>query len=196
MKNYYIASAQNIDLAIEHLEQNKLIIHSTDTIPGLAADATSDIALKSLIKFKGRPGPYSIIVSSIQDIEEYAILDKNLIKKISSVLPGPFTILLKNNQENKLSNYTLGNSDLIGFRIPNHPFTNLLSSRFKKPIITTSLNLTGEQSIINLEKVSEHFKELVIFDDKKRKASNGSTILNFSSEIVKIIRKGDGEYML
>ena len=196
MKNYYIASAQNIDLAIEHLEQNKLIIHSTDTIPGLAADATSDIALKSLIKLKGRPGPYSIIVSSIQDIEEYAILDKNLIKKISSVLPGPFTILLKNNQENKLSNYTLGNSDLIGFRIPNHPFTNLLSSRFKKPIITTSLNLTGEQSIINLEKVSEHFKELVIFDDKKRKASNGSTILNFSSEIVKIIRKGDGEYML
>ena len=196
MKNYFIASAQNIDLAIEHLEQNKLIIHSTDTIPGLAADATSDIALKSLIKLKGRPGPYSIIVSSIQDIEEYAILDKNLIKKISSVLPGPFTILLKNNQENKLSNYTLGNSDLIGFRIPNHPFTNLLSSRFKKPIITTSLNLTGEQSIINLEKVSEHFKELVIFDDKKRKASNGSTILNFSSEIVKIIRKGDGEYML
>ena len=196
MKNYYIASAQNIDLAIEHLEQNKLIIHSTDTIPGLASDATSDIALKSLIKLKGRPGPYSIIVSSIQDIEEYAILDKNLIKKISSVLPGPFTILLKNNQENKLSNYTLGNSDLIGFRIPNHPFTNLLSSRFKKPIITTSLNLTGEQSIINLEKVSEHFKELVIFDDKKRKASNGSTILNFSSEIVKIIRKGDGEYML
>ena len=196
MKNYFIASAQNIDLAIEHLEQNKLIIHSTDTIPGLAADATSNIALKSLIKLKGRPGPYSIIVSSIQDIEEYAILDKNLIKKINSVLPGPFTILLKNNQENKLSHYALGNSNLIGFRIPIHPFTNLLSSRFKKPIITTSLNLTGEQSIINLEKVSEHFKELVIFDDKKRKASNGSTILNFSSEIVTIIRKGDGEYIL
>ena len=196
MKNYFIASAQNIDFAIEHLEQNKLIIHSTDTIPGLAADATSDIALESLIKLKGRPGPYSIIVPSIQDIEEYAILDKDLIKKINSVLPGPFTILLKNNRENKLSNYALGNSDLIGFRIPNHPFTNLLSSRFKKPIITTSLNLTGEQSIINLEKVSEHFKELVIFDDKKRKASNGSTILNFSSKIVKIIRKGDGEYML
>ena len=52
MKNYFIASAQNIDLAIEHLEQNKLIIHSTDTIPGLAADATSNIALKSLIKLR------------------------------------------------------------------------------------------------------------------------------------------------
>ena len=196
MKNYLQATLENIDIAIKYLNEEKLIIHSTDTIPGLAADATSDNAIKALIKLKGRPGPYSIIVNSIQHIEEFALLDDIIIKKIESILPGPFTILLKNNYQNNLSNFVLGNSNLIGFRIPNHSFTNNLLSKFKKPIITTSLNLTEEQPIINLEKVSEHFKELVIFDDENRKASKGSTILNFSSKNLKIIRKGDGEYIL
>jgi len=196
MKNYFQATLENIDIAIKYLNEEKLIIHSTDTIPGLAADATSDNAIKALIKLKGRPGPYSIIVNSIQHIEEFALLDDIIIKKIESILPGPFTILLKNNYQNNLSNFVLGDSNLIGFRIPNHSFTNNLLSKFKKPIITTSLNLTEEQPIINLEKVSEHFKELVIFDDENRKASKGSTILNFSSKNLKIIRRGDGEYPL
>tara|TARA_B100000686_G_C16538521_1_gene836152 strand:+ start:28 stop:618 length:591 start_codon:yes stop_codon:yes gene_type:complete len=196
MKNYFKATSENIDIAIKYLNEKKLIIHSTDTIPGLAADATNDNAVQALIKLKGRPGPYSIIVNSLKEIQKFALVDDNKIKKINSILPGPFTVLLKNNYQNDLSQFVLGNSDLIGFRIPNHSFSNKLVLKFKKPIITTSLNLTGEESIINLEKVSEHFKELVIFDDEKRKSSKGSTILNFSSKNVSIIRKGDGEYTL
>jgi len=196
MKNYFKATRDNIDIAIKYLNEEKLIIHSTDTIPGLAADATNDNAIKTLIKLKGRPGPYSIIVESVKEIEKFATINASIIREIKSILPGPFTVLLQNNYQNNLSEFVIGNSNLIGFRIPNHFFINKLVSRFKKPIITTSLNLTGEESIINLEKVSEHFKELVIFDDGKRKTSKGSTILKFSSESVKIIRKGDGEYTL
>ena len=194
--NYFKATPNNIDIAIKYLNQGRMIIHSTDTIPGLAADATNDDAIKALIKLKGRPGPYSIIVESIKEIEKFAKINSSIIDKIKSLLPGPFTILLKNNYQNNLSQFVLGDSDLIGFRIPNHSFSNQLVSKFKKPIITTSLNLTGEASIINLEKVSEHFKELVIFDDEKRTPSKGSTILNFSSKKIKIIRKGDGDYTL
>ena len=178
MKNYFKATLDNINIAIKYLNEEKLIIHSTDTIPGLAADATNDNAIKTLIKLKGRPGPYSIIVESVKEIEKFATINASVIREIKSILPGPFTVLLKNNYQNNLSKFVMGNSDLIGFRIPNHFFINKLVSRFKKPIITTSLNLTGEESIVNLEKVSEHFKELVIFDDGKRTASKGSTILN------------------
>ena len=196
MKNYFEATLDNINIAIQHLSEEKLIIHSTDTIPGLAADATNDNAINALIKLKGRPGPYSIIVESIKEIEKFATINPSSISKIKTILPGPFTVLLKNNYQNNLSKFVTGGSDLIGFRIPNHFFINKLISRFKKPIITTSLNLTGQESIINLEKVSEHFKELVIFDDEKRTPSKGSTILNFSSKKIKIIRKGDGDYTL
>ena len=133
---------------------------------------------------------------NIESIKEYAVLRKGTIRKIKNLLPGPFTILLKNNNQNDLSTLTLGGSELVGFRVPNHKFTKQLATKFQKPIITTSLNLTGEESILNLEKVSEHFKELVIFDDKKRNPSKGSTILDFSSDNIKLIRKGDGDYTL
>ena len=194
MKNYFETNKNSINIAIDQLKRGNLIIHSTDTIPGLATDATNNSALEKLIKLKGRPGPYSIIIADMDSIKQYAILRKGALRKIKNLLPGPFTILLKNNNQNNLSQLALGGSELVGFRVPNHKFTNQLVTKFKRPIITTSLNLTGEDSIINLEKVSEHFKELVIFDDKKRNPSKGSTILDFSSDNIKLIRKGDGDY--
>ena len=196
MKNYFKATKQNIDIAIKNLNNKKIIIHSTDTIPGIAVDATSEEAVQNLIDLKGRAGPYSIIVKSINEISKYALLNQDVLNKIEQILPGPFTILLKNNNHNNLAKLTLGGSKLIGFRIPSHDFTQLLASKFKKPLITTSLNITGEQSIIDLKTIGNHFKELVIFDDDNKKLSKGSTIIDFSSKELKIIRRGDGSYLL
>ena len=69
-----------------------------------------------------------------------------------------------------------------------------LVSEFKKPIITTSLNITTEESITDLKTASIDFKDLVIFDDKIKRTSKGSTILDFSSDEVKVIRYGDEIY--
>ena len=195
MKFYFKASKQNLKIALDKLRSHDLIIHSTDTLPGIAADATSNNAVNKIIKLKGRFGPYSIIINSARDIKKYALINKIQMEKLSQFLPGPFTILLKNNKNNSLSNLTLGDSKLIGFRIPNHNFTNQLTSILNKPIITTSLNLTGQKSIVDLKTVSNDFKDLVIFDDGEKKSSKGSTILDFSQKEVKIIRQGDGKYL-
>ena len=195
MKNYFEAIEKNIPIALEYLDRAGIILHSTDTIPGIAADATSDKAINKIINLKQRPGPYSIIVNSIEDIKKYAIINENQINIISKLLPGKFTILLKNNYNHNLSKLALADSKLIGFRIPNHNFTNRLTAKFKHPIITTSLNVTKQTPIKDLKTASNDFKELVIFDDKIRKVSKGSTILNFSSDKVNIIRYGDGIYI-
>ena len=195
MKNYFKATLENIPIAIEHLKNSSLIAHSTDTLPGLAADATNDKAIDKIIKLKKRPGPYSIIINSIYDIKKYAIVSEKKITKIREILPGKFTVLLKNNNKNNLSKLCLGGSNLIGFRIPNHQFTNELVSKFKKPIITTSLNITTEESITDLKTASIDFKDLVIFDDKIKSFSKGSTILDFSSNQIKIVRYGDETYI-
>lgn len=195
MKNYFKAISENIPIAVECLRNSNLIAHSTDTLPGLAADATNDKAIDKIIKLKKRPGPYSIIISSLDDIEKYAIVNKKQIDKINKILPGKFTVLLKNNNKNNLSKLCLGGSDLIGFRIPEHQFTNELVSEFKKPIITTSLNVTTHDSITDLKTASIDFKDLVIFDDKIKRVSKGSTILDFSSNELIIIRHGDESYI-
>ena len=194
MGNYFKASLDNISIAIKNLAESGIIAHSTDTLPGLAADATNSNAVNKIIKLKKRPGPYSIIINSSNDIKKYAIVNQKKMDKINKLLPGKFTILLKNNHNHDLSELALGNSELIGFRIPKHDFTNQLVSKFKKPIITTSLNVTKKESITDLKTASIDFKDLVIFDDEINRDSKGSTILDFSSDVIKIIRYGDEIY--
>ena len=128
MKFYFKASKQNLKIALDKLRNHDLIIHSTDTLPGIAADATSNNAVNKIIKLKGRFGPYSIIINSVRDLKKYALINKIQMGKLSQFLPGPFTILLKNNKNNNLSNLTLGDSKLIGFHIPNHDFKNQLTA--------------------------------------------------------------------
>ena len=196
MKNYYKATSENIHIAIECLKKSNIIAHSTDTLPGIAADATNCEAIDKIIKLKKRPGPYSIIIESLEDIKKYAVINENKMNKITKLLPGRFTILLKNNNNNNLSKLALGNSNLIGFRIPDHSFTNQLTAKLKKPIITTSLNETKQESIIDLKTASIDFKELVIFDDGIKRLSKGSTILDFSCDKINIIRHGDEDYII
>ena len=191
---YHIANQANIASAVKALREKKVIIHSTDTIPGLACDATSDKAIQTIIELKNRRGPFSIIVECIKDIKKYSTINDKQLEIISNLLPGPFTILSKNNKNNNLSKLATKDSELIGFRIPNHAFTNNLIKEFKNPIVTTSVNTTGQESIINLKEIPENFKHILVYDDEKRKLSKGSTILNFSNKKVTIVRYGDGKY--
>ena len=186
--------SNDINLAVRLLEKKEIIIHSTDTLPGLACDATSDRAINKIIRLKNRTGPFSIIVNSIEDIKNYSIFNDRQIMLIRKILPGPFTVLLRNNEKNELSKLATNESILIGFRIPNHNFTNQLSKRFNKPIITTSINLTGQAPVIDLKKIPNDFKHLHIYNDGNKKLSKGSTILDFSNKKITILRNGDGIY--
>ena len=192
--NYNIANQLSISSAVQALKEEKVIIHSTDTIPGLACDASSDKAVKKIVALKNRKGPFSIIIESTRDIENYSIIDDKQLDIINNLLPGPFTILAKNNNQNNISKLVTEKSELIGFRIPNHSFTNNLIKEFKTPIVTTSVNTTGQKSIIDLKAIPTNFKHILVYDDEKRKLSKGSTILNFSNKEVTVIRYGDGKY--
>ena len=104
-------------------------------------------------------------------ISKYSFVSEVNKVTINKILPGPFTVLLKSNNNNNLSNYVTEKSKLIGFRIPNHSFSKNLVKSLNRPIVTTSFNITGQESNLKLEKVSEHFKEIVIFDDERRAPS-------------------------
>ena len=191
---HYRADSINITKSIEGLS-NGFIVHSTDTLNSLSADATSDSHIQRVIDFKQRKGPFSIIVNSIKDIHKYAKVNTAQLDIINQVLPGVFTVLLEAKKSN-LSKLATEGSSLIGIRVPHHKFTSDLIKEFKKPIITTSLNKTGEAPISNLKKVAKIYPDILIFDDEKERRSKGSTILDISSDEIKIVRHGDGEYKL
>ena len=70
----------------------------------------------------------------------------------------------------------------------------LLLKKYNKPIITTSVNIHGHDSLNNINEIKNIFININIYEGDINEKSKGSTIIDFSSIKPKIIRKGDGIY--
>lgn len=188
-----IVKKDRLDSAVKTLNEENLIIYPTDTLYGLGADATNTSAIKKINEIKNRNTPLSIMISDIKNIEKYAEYDSNTMKQIEKILPGPFTILLKAKKSN-LSYLVQNDSEKIGIRIPNHKFCLQLLKKYKKPIITTSVNTHGTKSLNNIEEIEQFFLNINIYKGKVNKKSKGSTIIDFTKIKPEILRQGDGKF--
>lgn len=188
-----IINKNKIEHAYENLINGNLIIYPTDTLYGLGADATNDEAINKINKLKNRNTPLSIMVESIDKLSNYGIFDNKQLNIFKSIFPGAFTILLKSKNKN-ISPLVQNNSKKIGIRIPNNSFCLKLLKKFKKPIITTSVNIHGESAMNDINEINKIFCNIDIYKDRINKNSNGSTIIDFTENPPKVIRKGDGNF--
>jgi len=186
----YKSNKSNSEVACNAILDGKVIIHSTDTLYGFAADATNDDAISKLNSIKKREKPLSIIVNSIEMLKKYAIVNSKIENKITKIFPGPFTVILKKRNYN-LSRLVSLDLDTIGIRIPDNKFILDCVKKIQRPVITTSVNIHGEDPINNLEIIKKKYSNFNIFTDSISKQSKGSTIIDFSSLPHKIIRVGD-----
>ena len=192
--NLYIASDENTKIAIKKIKSGAVIIYPTDTLYGFGADATNSDAISKINKIKGREAPLSIILGSVNEIHNYAKMDKETSLKINNILPGPYTVLLESKNNPTISPYIQSSSKLIGIRVIDNKFCNTITKEAGCPIVTTSVNLHNEKSMTDIEEIKRKFNDIIIFYSKKRLISNGSTIIDFSTTPESIVRKGAGEY--
>ena len=190
-----IISENKIINAITNLKKGNIIIYATDTLYGLSADATNTSAIQKINNLKKRNSPLSVMIDDIKSIKKYANLDSNTFNNINKILPGPFTILLKA-KKNNLSYLVQNESDKIGIRIPNTMFCLNLLKKYKKPIITTSVNIHDKEPLNNIDEIERNFPDINIYKNGINKSSKGSTIIDFTFDKPKVIRQGDGEYIL
>ena len=189
---YRIEKDENIELASKLLLDGEIIIYSTDTLYGFGVDATNCQSIEKLNEIKGRLQPYSIIVNSFDMLKEYAVIN-DIENELMKILPGPFTAIL-NKIDSDLSPLVNPTSSTIGIRIPDFKPILKIVDKINKPIITTSVNYHGQDSLNNLALINKEFPNIDIFSDYKDKLSNGSTIIDFSNKSMKILRQGDGIY--
>ena len=64
------------------------------------------------------------------------------------------------------------------------------------PIITTSVNIHGENSLIDVKIIKKKFNDIKIFEDKRKLDSKGSTILDLSKGSINVVRTGEGKIIL
>ena len=145
---------QEIKKAITVLTCGGTIAYPTDTLFGLGADATNPIAVKKIYLLKQRPfdKPLSIALSSLEMATQYLKISPENQKILEKFLPGPYTFILP--KKSTISDIVTAGGDTIGFRIPAHQNTLDLISQFGRPIITTSINQTGEPELIDIKNLT------------------------------------------
>ena len=175
-----------IETAITFLKKGKLILYPTDTVWGIGCDATSSKAIENLYNLKKRDEGKAMICL----INDYQML-KSYIPKISisqlSYLNSkiPTTVIFENSKG--VSEKALGENKSIAMRIPKHNFCNKLITKFGKPIISTSANISNKQSPLNFHQIENEILDGVDYVVNLEK----ETVTKKTSRIIKIDSFGE-----
>jgi len=147
-----------VKLVVKTLLSEGIVVLPTDTVYGLSARATSQKAIKRIQALKKRTAkkPFLILVSSLSMLKKYVFLSKPqlaLIKKYWQSGQRPTTIILRH--RGLLPAALNANSDGLALRLPKSKFLIKIIKTIKEPLISTSLNISGEEPIKNLEVIEK-----------------------------------------
>lgn len=179
------------ELSNDHLRLLRVIkqsvfIYPTDTIYGIGCNAENSRLVGKIRKIKNRPDqPFSIVAPSKKWIHVNCHVNEEIVKWLEN-LPGPYTLILKIKKKNCIAKSVNNGLPTIGIRIPDNWFTNYISS-MGVPIITTSVNKSGEEFMTSIEDIDLDIKnnvDLIIYDGQKK--SRPSTLVDMANEKIQI----------
>lgn len=161
------------------IEKGRAFIYPTDTIYGIGCDATNTKAVTHIRVLKQREHkPFSIIAPSKQWILENCIVPVQA-KKWLSKLPGKYTFILHLKNKKAVSRAVHLGDYTIGVRIPKHWFASVVAA-YGKPIVTTSVNISGQPFMTSLHDVSHSLQKhvgFILYEGVKK--THPSTLVDF-----------------
>ena len=184
---------QELNRTVHVLEQGGIVIFPTETVYGIGANAYKEEAVRRIYEVKNRPDekPLSIMVSGINEIEKYAVIQSDVERKIiNNFMPGPITIILK--KKLGVFDYISSGKDTVGIRIPDNKIVLEILKKLKFPIVAPSANISGMPSGIDLKDILKDFdgKVDVCIDGGKAKIGEASTIVEVIDGKPVILRHG------
>ena len=183
-----------IEKAAELIKKGKIVAVPSDAVYGLAADATSDSAVKKIYRIKGRSpnNPLTINVPNVKMLQKMAHLGAKAEKLIAAFWPGSLTIVLPIKASAKLSKWLLAGRPTLGVRIPSHPIIIELMKYLDTLIISTSANVSGRPSPLNAAMVREQIGDKIDFvlDGGPTSLQEHSTIIDLSQDMPILVREG------
>ncbi|MHB1177898.1 MAG: L-threonylcarbamoyladenylate synthase [Daejeonella sp.] len=145
---------EEVNKAFEVLRNGGIILYPTDTIWGIGCDATNPEAVEKVIKLKGRSEDKSMIIllDTSNKLQSYVREVPEIAYDLIEFSENPLTIIYSG-AKNVASNAIAADGS-IGIRIVKHDFCEQLLRKFRKPIISTSANLSGEASPVSFDHIS------------------------------------------
>lgn len=163
------------------LSNGGLILYPTDTVWGIGCDATNDDAIRKVFKLKERSDSKALIsiISSYDQLKKLTHVTKEIF------FEKPTTVIYNN--ITGISKLAISSDGTAAVRIVKDDFCQKLLSRFNKPIISTSANISTQNTPSCFNDISQKIKDRVEYIVNLRK----NEIMNKSSSIIKFEKSGN-----
>jgi L-threonylcarbamoyladenylate synthase len=182
-----------IQNAFEIIQQGGIILYPTDTVWGIGCDATNPEAVAKIYKLKQRAETQSMICLMNGEKMMYNVFKEipEVAWQIIDLSQNPTTLIL-DNPRNVATNI-IASDNTLGIRIVKEPFCFKLMERMKKPLVSTSANISGQPTPIGFKDISPEIikgVDYVVNLNRDKIGGKPSTIIKLTSDSqVKVIRK-------
>ncbi|MBM4410829.1 MAG: threonylcarbamoyl-AMP synthase [Chloroflexi bacterium] len=137
----------DLEAAVRILHAGGLVAIPTETVYGLAADASNPAAVRRLYQVKGRPAGHPVIIhiAGIEALPRWAARVPEDARRLAEAFwPGPLTLILPRTPA--AGDEVTGGRETVGLRVPNHPLTLALIRAFDGGLAAPSANRFGRVS--------------------------------------------------
>ena len=185
--------SDGINEASKLLQNGEVIGIPTETVYGLAADATNEEAVKKIFVAKGRPqdNPLIVHISDVSDIEKYVESVPSLAYELAEKFwPGPLTMVLP--KKDVIPYTTSGGLDTVGIRVPSNKIAQEIIRTCGRPLAAPSANLSGSPSPTSATHVFEDMDGRIpaIVDGGNCEVGLESTVVTFEGDFIRLLRPG------
>ena len=183
-------SKRQLSEAAEILSNGGLSAFPTETVFGFGVIFDNKESYSRLIQVKRRPPekPFTLMLSSTDDIEKYAYIDERATKLIKKYMPGQFTIILK--AKDNLPSYCISKEGNVGIRISGDKMVRDLIAEVGKPLLVPSANKSGEPPLTKSDDVIKIFEKEIDAVIEGESISNIPSTIVLLNENVNVIREG------
>ena len=149
---------KDIEQCLQVLQNGGLILYPTDTVWGIGCDATNEKAVEKVYQLKRRPDEKALIVlvADERDVLQYVASPDLAVFDYLQEAKKPTTVIYED--AIGLADNLVGKDGSIAIRICNEQFCKHLIKRFRKPIVSTSANISGEPVAKIFAEINEQIK--------------------------------------
>lgn len=187
-------SARSIELATKALSEGKLVGLPTETVYGLAVDATNSLAVAAVFAAKDRPhfNPLISHVATRQAAERDGIFSSTANKLAEAFWPGPLTLVVPRSDQSRVADLVTCGLPTIALRVPNHPIAQAVLADFDGPVAAPSANKSGRPSPTLPQHVETELGEALalILDGGPCTVGLESTVVSVVGDQVFLLRSG------
>ena len=185
---------EDIREALKVMRAGGVILYPTDTVWGLGCDATNAKAVERIYKIKQRTDSKSLIVlvNSIDMLTRYVDNIPAVALDVVELTETPLTVVYDKGRS--LAAKVAAEDGSVGIRMCRDPFCDDLITALRKPLVSTSANISGEKAPAIFDEISEEIKEAVDYtclyrQDDRSRVKPSSVISISANGAVKILRE-------